>query len=160
MMEMSRDSHSVDGRIVIAGAGLILVFILAALSQAGYVGSHTQPGTASRPDPGTGIANWIAAVNGKDVSRLYDLAPAAIKSQADLENFTQANEGNILLRPGWQITGFTELNRTVAENSAAIRAGLDVSRPRESGNFTRETVFWHFVLYFEGDEWKVWTAPF
>jgi len=112
-----------------------------------------------RPDPETGIQDWMDAVNQKDVSRIYDLAPGAIKSQINEEDFAKANADNLFLKPGVYFTGYDVLDKTTDGYNASISAQVFMQKPDENGSIFTTALFYKFVLIYEGEEWKIWTVP-
>ncbi len=133
-------------------------FVLVMVLAMGCLGSSANTGLTSQAgntDPETGIGYWIKAVNEKDTARLYSLSPDYIRHNVSKKDFIALNTDNPLLKPGSQITDMEVLNKTVDNNSAAIRAMLVQS----SGNGSIP-IWYNFALSFEDGEWKVWTVPF
>jgi hypothetical protein len=111
------------------------------------------------PDPESGIQNWIDAVNSKNVSRLYDLAPGEIKKQVNEQQFKLDNHDNLILKPGLTFKPeFTEITKSVNRLNATIKAQLFLQNSNELNGSTSEiAVQYIFYLFFENGEWKVWT---
>ena len=66
-------------------AGLLIIIFVAGGMNA-LLTSRNSSGKSSVPqtEPETGLQNWIEAVNGGNIDRLYDLAPDEIKQQRTL----------------------------------------------------------------------------
>lgn len=147
------------------GLMILIAFLSVFIAIPGCVDNSTNTSfqnNVARPDPETGLDDWIFAINDKNVPRLYDLAPRQIKDQISLENFTQENKENPLLQPGVTVKKVIILNETEGGDNAMIVAGLNVTSPSASDptGYSSMEVFWRFVLFFEENEWKVWTIPF
>ena len=139
------------------GIGLLLFVISMGCTSEEVPGAGT---TAVQPDPETGIASWINAVNHKDVQQLYLLAPDDIKKQVSYEQFATANENNMLItNPNLKFAGYEILNKTVNQSTAKISAVLNLQKP-DSDNTTQMDsipVIYTFVLKYEDNQWKIWT---
>jgi hypothetical protein len=142
-------------------AGIIVILVIAGsaiviLNNKNVIRNTSLPSM----DPETGIQIWITAVNTRDYPRLYSLAPDSMRQQLDEATFTQAQEGNPLLRSGNKITGYQVLNQTLVGNNATITAQLILETTGEgNGNLTQKIpLYIKFLETFEHGEWKVWTA--
>jgi hypothetical protein len=133
----------------------IVVFLVLVMGCIGSSGNLNSPSLPGYPEPETGIAYWIKAVNEKDVARLYSLSPEYIRHNVSKNDFVALNANNPLLKPGSQITDMEVLNKTGDNNSAMIKAMLVQSSENAS-----IPIWYNFTLSFEDGEWKVWTAPF
>jgi hypothetical protein len=134
--------------IIIAGCIAACIFI------AGCTGNSSLFNKSSvQLQPETGIDNWIAALNSKDIPRLYTLSPSVIRSNISEQDFIRANEDNILLKPGVGFTDLEIINKTSDMSKATIKASVIVDQPGTG----RTPVFYTFQLFFEDGEWKVWT---
>jgi hypothetical protein len=114
---------------------------------------------STRPDPENGVRTWITAVNDRNYSHVYTMAPREIRSQVTEADFIATQETNPLLSPGNRIGDYTILERTASGDTATITAQLLLVTPG-SGNATVTTVplYLKFIERFEDGEWKVWTA--
>jgi hypothetical protein len=121
--------------------------------------SINKPGVTSS-DPETGIQEWMDAVNHKDITRLYALAPDEIRQQVSYEQFVQANENNVLFSPAWEFTNYTVLNKTINQSTSSIMAMLVLQKPVSENSTRYESipVYYTFILVYEDDQWKVWTS--
>ena len=110
------------------------------------------------PDPETGIQNWIDAVNNKNVSRLYELAPAEIKKQVIEPQFKKDNQDNLILKPGLTFeTGYTVITKSVNGYNATIKAQLFLKNSKAvNGSPSEIHVQYLFYLFYEDGEWKIW----
>jgi hypothetical protein len=140
--------------------GIILIGIIAMGCMSTVAG--TNPGVmSSRPDPETGIVNWMSAVNGKNLPKLYELSPGFIKKNVTEQEFIASNDGNIILEPGFKFSGYEIMNKTVQGNYANIRAVLIASNSSLTTNATTGVpIFYNFIFSYENNEWKVWTIQF
>ena len=125
----------------------------------GVPGVLTNNTTQVRPDPETGIVNWIQAINESNMPRLYELSPAYIRNNVSESDFTSINEKAPMLAPGTEISRYEVVNKSVEDDSANIKA--IIGRTSVVNN-TPETIpiFFNFSLSYENNEWKVWTVPF
>lgn len=115
----------------------------------------------SRPDPETGIVNWISAVNAKNIPRLYALSPDFVRQNITEKEFIESNVGNPILQPGFRFSNYEILNKTFDGNNARIQAILVASNSSISTNSSSGfPIFYNFILNYENGEWKVWTIPF
>ncbi len=117
--------------------------------------------TISSSDPETGIQEWVAAVNNKDLGRLYDLSPDEIKTQMSWENFTAANENNEFLRPDETFTFDSVMNKTGNATVANLKVILLLHKNTSANSTQSETIplYFNFIELFEHGEWKVWSIP-
>lgn len=136
-------------------SGIILAACLAAcVLTAGCIGDSSLFRKTSAPsEPETGITAWISAMNSKDIPRLYALSPSVIRSNISEQDFTLANAGNMLLKPGIVFSDLEILNKTSDGQRATVKAMITMDRPGEG----RIPLFYTFQLFFENGEWKVWT---
>ena len=113
------------------------------------------------PEPETGIAAWIVAVNDRDFGAVYDLMPASKRAGITKEQYIQLNRENPspFLASGLVVTDFMILDKHAEGMNATITAGLQTIRYSSGINSTpiQETVFFTFEETFEDYEWKVWT---
>jgi hypothetical protein len=113
------------------------------------------------PEPETGIAAWIVAVNDRDFGAVYNLMPASKRTGITQEQYIQLNRENPspFLASGLVVTDFMILKKHVEGRNATITAGLQTIRYSSDINATpvHETVFFTFEETFEDYEWKVWT---
>jgi hypothetical protein len=112
-----------------------------------------------RPDPETGVKNWIAAVNNHDYGRVYDLAPKEIRSRIDRQDFIGVQNGNPFLAPGNVIRNYQIVNRTQSGDNAELTVSVILYSPG-SDNVSPGNVliYLKFLEVFEGGEWKMWTS--
>jgi hypothetical protein len=106
--------------------------------------------------PENSIATWVSAMNNKDVSQLYDLAPSEIRRNISRRDFVQANTENVLLKPGVIFSNPTILKKTSDGKHASLFIQLTMEKPGSDPI----TVYYTFYLVNEKDGWKVWTSPF
>ena len=132
-----------------------LPVLLAFICIAGLISGCTTP----RPDPETGVAAWISAVNNHDINRIYDLTPGQLKDRISRQDFLQVQQNNTFLAPGNTITRYTVMARSVSDNSAALTVELFMTSPA-AGTKEGEVipVYIKFIEVFENGEWKVWTT--
>ena len=71
-------------------------------------------------DAETGVQMWIAAVNARDLDRVYDLAPDAIKQQISLAQFKESNINNSFLQPGDYYTDYNVIDKGQNATNAQI----------------------------------------
>jgi hypothetical protein len=138
-------------RTIICSILLMLVCLAAVTFIAGC--------TSTRPDPENGVRTWITAVNDRNYSHVYAMAPRGIRQQVTEADFIAAQETNPLLSPGNRIGDYTILERTASGDTATITARLLLVTPG-SGNATATTVpvYLKFIEQFEDGEWKIWTV--
>ena len=121
--------------------------------------NHFPSVNVPQENPEIGIQNWIDAVNGADVNRLYDLSPDEIKRQITLDQFKEENLNNTLLRSGHGFENFTIINRkqngTYSQIFAQVWERLPPNQENPSGS--EIPVYYTFALYYEHNEWKIWT---
>ncbi len=144
------------GVLVIVGILLLILSTGCTSTQSSEMNKNPIP-----PDPETGIASWINAVNHKDAQQLYLLEPDDIKEEISYEQFAKANENNILLtNPDLKFTGYGVLNRTVNQSTAKISAVLDLQKPVSDNSTQTESieVLYTFDLIYEDNQWKIWTV--
>jgi hypothetical protein len=114
-----------------------------------------------RPDPETGIVNWMSAVNEKNIPRLYALSPDFVRRNVTEKEFIESNVGNPILQPGFIFTNYEIINKTGEGNYARIKAILVATNSSISTNSSSGfPIFYNFILYYENGEWKAWTIPF
>jgi hypothetical protein len=112
------------------------------------------------PDPETGIAAWIAAVNDRDYGAVYDLMPPSKRTGISRVQFIRFNQDNPspFIASGLVVNDYFILEKRVTGLNATVVAGLRTIRPPSSdGTLTDETVFFTFEEVFEGNTWKVRT---
>jgi hypothetical protein len=140
---------------------LLIILILVSATGCTTIQQNVLSGktTARSIDPETGIQSWMTAINQKDVSRLYNLAPDEIKQRVSYEQFVNGNKNNTLLKPGLTFTQYIVLNETFNDTAANIKAVLALQIPNSQNSTQAETigVNYDFILLFEHGEWKVWT---
>jgi hypothetical protein len=109
-------------------------------------------------DAETGIQMWIAAVNARDLDRVYDLAPDTIKQRINLTPFKESNINNSFLQPGNFYSDYTVIDKEQNATDAQIDAQLFFNQSADMGNASHETpISYRFGLYYEHGEWKIWT---
>ena len=113
------------------------------------------------PDPETAVAEWIDAVNVRNLNRLYLLSPAQFRKTISWNQFKTANENNSRLQPGYSYTGFSVLDKNVSGESATMRVLIQVqqSSPENSTIMQSFSTMEHFGFTFEDGEWKIWELP-
>lgn len=139
-------------------AGLLVLIIMSGCTAAGgqAAGKNMTP-----PDSETGIKTWIAAVNARDVTALYYLAPGGLREQVTLDQFTSANTNNTFLTGDRFITGYEILNKTSNASTANIKAVILLRQTSADNSSETVTipVYLNFEEWFEDGEWRVWTIP-
>jgi hypothetical protein len=154
---MQKEKGSIQKKWFVAGLIIILVFLGSAiviLNTKNIIAKSSVPST----DPETGIQKWIEAVNGRNVDRLYDLAPDEIKEQITLAQFKEDNINNTLFRPGYYFSNYTLMDKKQNGTSAQILAGITLHQPKEQDSSGNEIpVLYKFALFYEHGEWKIWT---
>ena len=151
--------YQIIGRFLIIAA--ILVGTIIAMGCTSPAPGNNSSASISRPDPETGLANWISAVNEKNFPRLYELAPGFIRKNLTEKEFVASNVGNPVLEPGFTFVGYEIMNKTIQGNNANIRAVLFASNSSLNTNSTGEIpIFYNFIFSYENNEWKVWTIQF
>ena len=138
----------------------IVIFILLS----GCIGLFSLPGVKKvnvRPDPESGISNWMEAMNSRDVARLYDLSPDTIQRQISLEEFKKANTDNPFFLRNVTFVKYDVINKTAENDHAKIVAQLVMAQPQPgSANVTYTGIFYVFDENYQKNEWKVWaTGP-
>jgi hypothetical protein len=109
-------------------------------------------------DAETGLQMWIAAVNARDLGRVYDLAPDAVKQQISLAQFKENNLNNSFLQPGDYYSDYSLIDKVQNATFGQIHAQLIFNQSAEKGNTSTETpMSYRFGLYYEHGEWKIWT---
>jgi hypothetical protein len=143
--------HGCMNTKVCCGIALTLACLVAVTLIAGWI--------APRPDPEEGVRTWIAAVNDRDYSQVYAMAPREIRGQVTEAEFAAAQETNPFLSPGNRIEGYTIVERTGTGDVSTITARL-VLVSTASGNpaVKKIPVYLKFVERLEDGRWKVWTA--
>jgi hypothetical protein len=116
---------------------------------------------AIMPEPETGIAAWIVAVNDRDFGAVYDLMPVSKRAGISREQYIRLNRENPspFLASEPVVTDFFILDKHADGLNATISAGLQTTRPSVDPNTdpVQEMVFFTFEETFEDYEWKVWT---
>jgi hypothetical protein len=114
------------------------------------------------PEPETGVAAWITAVNDRNFGAVYDLLPVSKRAGMTKEGFIKFNQENPspFLASGPVITDFFVMEKKVEGQNATIVAGLQTQRttPGLNASNAGETVFFTFHEMYEDYEWKVWTS--
>jgi hypothetical protein len=144
----------------------MLVLVFCALMTAGCVDPGpkilVQKPAAAIPEPETGIAAWITAVNERNFGTVFDLLPVSKRAGITKEDFIQFNRENPspFLASGPVITDFFVMEKKVEGQNATIVAGLQThsSQSGQNGSSTDQTVFFTFHETYEDYEWKVWTS--
>ena len=142
--------------------GLIIILIIAGgaiviLNTQNFITQSSVPST----DPETGLKMWIEAVNGRNIDRLYDLAPDEIKDQRTRDQFKNDNKNNILFKPGNYLDNYTLLDKKQNATSAQIVAEISLHQPENQETPGQEIpIFYKFALFYEHGEWKIWTIKF
>jgi len=142
--------------------GILLCAILAAGCTDSIPKTLNQKPPVAIPEPESGIAAWIVAVNDHDFVRVYDLAPYSVKKQVGLQEFIAAQRDNPLLAQGNVIKGYTIMDKTASGNDSAITAQLIIHSPAKINQSDQDIALYiKFVETFEDGAWHVWTtAPF
>lgn len=120
----------------------------------------TEKTVTNVPDPETGIAAWITAVNDRDYGAVYDLLPQSKRTGISRVQFIRFNQENPspFISSGLVVNDYFILEKRVTGLNATVVAGLQTIRPPGSnGTLTNETVFFTFEEVFDGNTWKVWT---
>jgi hypothetical protein len=120
----------------------------------------TEKTATNVPDPETGIAAWISAVNDRNYGAVYDLMPQSKRTGISREQFIRFNKENPspFIASGLVVNDYFILEKRVTGLNATVVAGLRTIRPPGSdGTLTNETVFFTFEATFEGNTWTVWT---
>jgi hypothetical protein len=153
-------------RKTVMSAFIMLGIVICALIAAGCMDPGPKPlfqkPPAAIPEPETGIAAWIVAVNERNFGGVYDLLPVSKRSGITKEGFIQFNRENPspFIASGPVITDFFVLEKKVDGQNATMVVGLQ-TRGNLSGqdaSDTSRTVFFTFYETFEEYEWKVWTV--
>jgi hypothetical protein len=141
-------------------AGLLIVLFIAGsifvlLNRQNNNGNSSVPST----DPETGIQMWIEAVNGRNIDRLYDLAPDEIHQQVTLSQFKEENINNIFLQSGNKFLNYSVIDKKQNGTYAQIMAQVLFHRiVNQSALITQEDPLqYKFVLNYQHGEWKIWT---
>jgi hypothetical protein len=157
---MEKKGKSTQMKWVVAGLIIILIIVGSAiviLNNKNLIVKTSGPST----DPETGIQNWIEAVNGRNIDRLYDLAPDEIKGQRTLDQFREDNTNNILFKQGNYLYNYTLMDKKQNGTSAQIIAEISLHQPENQGTPGQEIpIFYKFSLFYEHGEWKIWTLKF
>jgi hypothetical protein len=113
------------------------------------------------PDPGTGIAAWIMAVNDRDYGAVYDLMPRSKQAGISRSAFIRMNKESPspFLASDPVITGFFIVDKKADGLNATIFTGLQITRSSSAspGSPVNDTVFLTFEETYEDFGWKVWT---
>ncbi len=121
----------------------------------------TQKPVSVIPDPETGIAAWISAINDRDYGSIYDLMPRSERSGISRAQFIRFNQESPspFIASGPQVTDFFILDRQVDGLNATLVAGLRTIHAISGVNNSpvNDVVFFTFDEKFEENEWKVWT---
>jgi hypothetical protein len=122
---------------------------------------NNKPGKSSvpLPDPETGILNWINAVNGRNIDRVYDLAPDEIKQHVTLAQFKDDNLNNTYIQPGSAFLDFNVIDKKQNGTYAQIITQVWYRKSNQSVNGTPIPINYKFALYYQHGEWKIWTLP-
>ncbi len=142
-------------------AGLILILLIAG-SVSVILNTRNSPEKSSVPltDPETGLQNWIEAVNGRNIDRVYNLFPDEIQQQRTLNQFKEDNINNTLLRQGSYFINYTVMdkkqNGTYAQLIAQVYLHQSVNQTTLGPDVP---IYYKFGLYYQHGEWKIWTLP-
>jgi hypothetical protein len=143
----------------LAAGFLIALFIAGSIFV--LLNSQNNNGKSSIPstDPETGIQMWIEAVNGRNIDRLYDLAPDEIQQQVTLAQFKEENINNIFLQSGNKFLNYSLIDKKQNGTYAQIMAQVWFQRSvNQSTLSTKEDPLqYKFALYYQHGEWKIWT---
>ena len=108
-------------------------------------------------DSESGLQGWLAAVNARDLDRVYDLAPDAVKQQISLTQFKEKNVNNSFLQPGNFYSDYTILDKEQNATYSQIKAEFFYEHSANQGNTSQASpIFYRFGLYHEHGEWKIW----
>jgi len=146
---------------VIVMLGLVLCSIMASGCTDAIPKNLVQKQPQVIPEPETGIAAWIVAVNDRDYGAVYELMPSSKRAGITKEQYIQLNRDNPspFLASGLVVTDFIILDKRVDGVNATINAGLQTTRFSSERNESRglETIFFTFEETVEDNKWKVWT---
>jgi hypothetical protein len=139
-------------------AGLLIILFIAGST---LVLLNKKSGNFSIPlsDPETGIQHWIDAVNGRNIDRVYDLAPDEIKQQITLDQFKKDNINNTLLSPGFYYVNYTLIDKKQNGTYAQIVTQVFLHQSNNQTAFGQQDIpiGYRFVLFYQHGEWKIWT---
>jgi hypothetical protein len=144
---------------------ILLGMVLAGIFPAGCIGpaQGKVPGNLQTtiPDPETGIAAWIMAVNDRDYGAVYDLLPVSKQAGISRSAFIRMNREtpSPFLASGPVITGYYIVNTTSEGRNVSFFTGLQTTRisSESNGTLVNQTVFFTFDETYEDNSWKVWT---
>jgi hypothetical protein len=137
------------------GAGVLIILFIAGCF---VVLSQNRNGKSTLPsmDPETGIQMWIETVNGRNIDRLYDLAPDEIHHQVTLSQFKDENRNNVFLQPGNKFLNYSVIDKKQNETFAQIIAQVWFQQTVNQSN-KEDPLQYRFALYYQHGEWKIWT---
>jgi hypothetical protein len=151
-----------DSRIYLM---ILLGLVISGILSGGCLGTIPKempenPKTAI-PDPETGIAAWIMAVNDRDYGAVYDLMPLSKQAGISRSDFIRMNRESPspFLASHPHITGYFIVDRKTDGLNATLFSGLQITRPSSAspGSPVNDTVFFTFEETYEDFGWKVWT---
>jgi hypothetical protein len=146
---------------VIVMLGLVILCVMSAGCMDSIPKNFIQKQPRAVPEPESGIAAWIVAVNDRDYGAVYDLLPSSKRAGITQEQFIQSNKENPspFITSGLVITDFWIMEKKVDGLNATITAGFETSRGSSGGNDSpaSPTVFFTFNEIYEENGWKVWT---
>ena len=109
-------------------------------------------------DAETGLQMWIAAVDARDVDRVYDLSPDALKAQISPDQFRKENANNSFLREGTFNRNYILVDKQQNATISQIVAALTFNQSVDQGNATAMVpITYRFGLFYEHGEWKILT---
>jgi hypothetical protein len=138
-------------------AGLLIILFICGST---LILLNNKPAKSSIPstDPETGILMWLDAVNGRNIDRVYDLAPDEIKQQVTLARFKDDNLNNTFLQPGNNFLNFSVIDKKQNGTYAQIIAQVWFRQSaNQSVQMTDIPINYKFALYYQHGEWKIWT---
>ena len=142
----------------LVGGLLIVLFIIGSFNVFLSKNPPAEKSQVPSVDPEQGLQNWIEAVNGRNIDRIYDLSPDDIKQQRTLVQFREDNINNTILRPGYYFLNYSVINKKQNGTYAQIIAQVFLHQPENSGSLGPEVPLqYKFALYYQHGEWKIWT---
>jgi len=141
--------------------GLVIFGVMSAGCMDSIPKNLVQKQPQAVPEPETGIAAWIIAVNDRNYGAVYDLLPLSKRAGITQEQFIQFNQENPspFLSSGLVITDFWIMEKKVDGLNVTITAGFETTRASSGGNDSPASpvVFFTFNEIYEENEWKLWT---
>ena len=135
---------------------LLVVYLVFCILTTGCIENNSLFNKNNAQQPEASIAEWVSAVNNKDIPVLYDLSPTIIRSNISEQDFVRENADNMLLQPGIVFTHLDILNKSSKGTKTIIQARIIMDTPTNKNI----PVFITFYLVFENGKWKVWTVDF